>query len=139
MPRISIDAAVSRITADAVISRKELADTAELADVKADPQGLIDKLTPVAGQMTDRARDAFEGLKTGVAAGNSAAAVDALAKESLDQPKMPAWLPANFDWAKAQAGVTSMLTTQGEPAASIGAGKADKIVFTDVDLTMLKT
>ena len=139
MPRLSLDTAVARITADAVISRKELADTAGLAAVKADPQGLIDKLAPVAGQMTGRAADAFEGLKAGVAAGNGSAALDALAKESLDAPKLPSWMPATLDMNAAKQGAVDMLVDQGEPATTIGAGKADKLIFTDVDLTMLKT
>lgn len=60
-------------------------------------------------------------------------------RQSLDTTKMPAWLPAGFDWVKAQQGALTMITAQGEPAATIGAGKADKVIFTDVDLTLLKT
>lgn len=139
MPRLSLDTAISRISADAVISRRELAEVAELAEARANPQALADKLTPIAGTMTGRASDAFKRFCAGLQAGNAAAALAALQKESLDTTAMPAWLPASFDWNKASAGALSMLTTQGEPAATIGAGKADKVIFTDVDLTLLKT
>jgi hypothetical protein len=138
MPRLSLDTAVSRIAADQIISRKELADTADLAAVRDDPQGLIDRLTPVAGQMTGRAADAFEGFKAAVAAGNPDAVAN-LQKESLDAPKLPAWMPAQFDMNKAVDGAKQMLIAQGEPAASIGPGLANRVVFTDVDLTLLKT
>lgn len=139
MPRLSVDSAISRITADSVISRRELADVAELAEARSNPQALADKLTPIAGQMTGRASDAFKRFCAGLTAGNGAAALGTLAKESLDTTAPPSWLPAAFDFTKASAGALEMLTAQGEPAATIGAGKADKVIFTDVDLTLLKT
>ena len=138
MPRVSLDSALARITADNAISRDELADTAALSSARADPAALVLKLGPVETQMTARATDAFERFKTAVAA-NTPNAIDQLQSKSSDVPVMPAWLPANFDWTKAEAGAKEMLLLQGEPAATLVPGQCDKVIFTDVDLTLLKT
>lgn len=71
--------------------------------------------------MTARARDAFERFQGGLAAG-TATAVNDLAKETLDTAKLPSWMPARFDWSKANGGALEILTGQGEPAGSIGPG-----------------
>lgn len=42
MPRLSLDTAITRVTADQVITRRELADTAELAEARANPQVLAE-------------------------------------------------------------------------------------------------
>jgi hypothetical protein len=81
---ITLDTAVSRISADNVITRSELAATARLANAKRDPAALQAKLDAFSGNMTERARVAFDAFKTGVAAGTLPEALAALARPSRD-------------------------------------------------------
>src|SRR2546428_8572870 len=48
----------------------------------------------------------------------------------------PAWYPAGFDLDAAARGAKDILTAEGISPDTIGPGKADKVVFTDVDLTL---
>lgn len=54
-------------------------------------------------------------------------------------PPMPAWYPAGYDLNAASAGAKDILLGQGVKAGDIGPGIAKKLVFSDVDLTLMKT
>jgi hypothetical protein len=51
----------------------------------------------------------------------------------------PAWYPAGFDLDAAAQGARSILESQGVEPSKIGPGTTDSVVFTDVDLTLVKT
>lgn len=140
MPRTTLESALAKRLEDNVFTRAELASFGNLAVVKQAPGPALTALDAYAPKMTASTFDAFNAAKTQLAtAPSGVSALDVLTGKVRVEPSLPSWYPASFDLAVAAVAVKDVLIAQGERAETIAPGQADKLLFTDADLTMLKT
>ncbi|MCK6549227.1 hypothetical protein L6R52_25515, partial [Myxococcota bacterium] len=135
-----LDAALARATRDGVLSRTDLENLGESRAARRDPEGVAKKLDGFAKKMEPSTYDRFVAFKTALRAqGGGVRALDLLTGKAAPLRTLPAWYPARYDLTRAADEVRDVLLAQGELRGSFDAGKAKRLVFTDADLTLLKT
>lgn len=135
-----LDAALARATRDSVISRTDLENLGESRAARRDPEGVAAKLDGFARKMEPSTYDRFHAFKRALGAPSAGVrALDLLTGRAQPLRTLPEWYPAKYDLARAADEVRDVLLVQGELRGSFDAGKAKHLVFTDADLTLLKT
>lgn len=137
-----LEGAVSRALADNVLTQADLARLGRTRTAERAPAALAQTLAPHVDRMTGPARDnfaAFEAALPAAAAAGGGSALDVLTGRVAAPRRLPRWYPAGYDLGRAAETVRAMLVEQGEPASSIGPGRAERLLFTDADLTLIKS